>query len=294
MTAGPAGVGAGFTRVTPSGRYTAAAAVRGNYNNWGVYGTGWYTQYPGAWFAAGWAANSLWNAATWGSAAAYCGYVEQPPVYYDYGTNVVYEESVVYVNGESAGTTEQYYDQAASIAATGAQATAAPEGEWLPLGRVRFHQAGTPKSDITIQLAVNKDGVIRGNYTDTATKQNQVIQGSIDKQSQRAAFTVGENMTNIIETGLYNLTKDEAPCLVHIGKDQTEQWLMVRLKKPGGGSRLVRHRRDDMGHHRLSKWHRLPAVFRPPQAGSLCHFAILKSAACHLKNGVPPITRNAE
>lgn len=34
-TAGPAGAGAGFTRVTPSGRYTAAAAVRGNYNNWG-------------------------------------------------------------------------------------------------------------------------------------------------------------------------------------------------------------------------------------------------------------------
>ncbi len=177
VTAGPAGVGAGFTRVTPSGRYTAAAAVRGNYNNWGVYGTGWYTQYPGAWFAAGWAANSLWNAATWGSAAAYCGYVEQPPVYYDYGTNVVYEESVVYVNGESAGTTEQYYDQAASIAATGAQATAAPEGEWLPLGVFAFTRPETPKSDITIQLAVNKDGVIRGNYTDTATKRIKSFRG---------------------------------------------------------------------------------------------------------------------
>ena len=232
VTSGPAGVGAGFTRVTPSGRYTAAAAVRTNYNNWGIYGRAWYTTYPGAWFATGWAANAIWNSATWGSAATYCGYSEQPPVYYDYGSNVVYEDSVVYVNGDVVGTNEEYYDQAANIASTGAQAAAAPDSDWLPLGVFAFTKPDNPNSDITIQLAVNKEGVIRGNYTDTATKQNQVVQGSIDKETQRAAFTVGENKTSIIETGLYNLTKDEAPCLVHLGKEQTEQWLLVRLKNP--------------------------------------------------------------
>jgi hypothetical protein len=232
VTAGPAGVGAGFTRVSPAGRYTAAAAVRGNYNNWGIYDNRWRAAYPGAWVAAGWTANALWNSATWGSAASYCGYVEQPPIYYDYGTSVVYEDSNVYVNGESAGTTEQYYDQAASIAATGTEAPSSSDGDWLPLGVFAFTRTENPKSEITIQLAVNKEGVIRGNYTDTATKQNQVVHGSVDKQTQRVAFTVGENKTNIIETGLYNLTKDEAPCLVHIGKDQTEQWLLVRLTNP--------------------------------------------------------------
>jgi hypothetical protein len=40
---------------------------------------------------------------------------------------------------------------------------------------------------------------------------------SEDKQTQRVAFTVGENTTNVVETGLYNLTKDEAPCLIHFG-----------------------------------------------------------------------------
>ena len=231
-TSGPAGVGAGFTRVTPSGRYTAAAAVRTNYNNWGIYSKGWYTNYPGAWFAAGWTANAIWNSATWGSAATYCGYSEQPPVYYDYGSNVVYEDSQVYVNGDSVGTTEEYYEKAASIASTGAKAAASPEGDWLPLGVFAFTKPENPNSDVTIQLAVNKDGLIRGNYSDSATKKNQVVQGSIDKESQRAAFTVGDNNANIIETGLYNLTKDEAPCLLHIGKDQTEQWLLVRLKNP--------------------------------------------------------------
>jgi len=49
---------------------------------------------------------------------------------------------------------------------------------------------------------------------------------------QRVAFTVGDNKDTVVETGLYNLTKDEAPVLIHKGKDATEQWLLVRLKNP--------------------------------------------------------------
>ena len=234
ITTGPLGTAAGFARVTPSGRYMAGAAVRTNYSHWGVYGRGWYAQYPGAWLAASWAAGAAWSACTWDSASSYCGYSEEPPAYYDYGNNVTYEDGNVYVNGDDAGTTEQYYDQATQIATAGAAAAAPPDGDWLPLGVFAFTRPEQTKSDVSIQLAVNKEGVIRGNYTDSATNENQVIQGSIDKQTQRVAFTVGENTTSVIETGLYNLTKDEAPCLLHVGKDQTEQWLLVRLKQPDG------------------------------------------------------------
>ncbi len=232
VTAGPAGVGAGFTRVTPSGRYTTAAAVRGNYNNWGVYGQGWHAQYPGAWVATGMAANALWNASTWNAASSYCGYSEQPPVYYDYGNSVVYEDDSVYVNGDNAGTADEYYSQAADLATTGAQAEAPADGDWLPLGVFALTKQDATNSDVTIQLAINKQGILRGNYTDTATKMNQVVQGSVDKQTQRVAFTVGDNTENVVETGLYNLTKDEAPALIHFGKDRTEQWLLVRLQQP--------------------------------------------------------------
>jgi hypothetical protein len=210
----------------------AGAAVRSNYTHWGVYGRGWYAQYPGAWLAAGWAAGAAWNACTWDSAASYCGYSDEPPAYYDYGNNVTYDDGNVYVNGDDAGTSEQYYDQAAQIATAGAAASAPPDGDWLPLGVFAFTKPDQTTSDISIQLAVDKEGVIRGNYTDSATNQNQVVQGSIDKKTQRVAFTVGDNKTSVIETGLYNLTKDEAPCLLHVGKDQTEQWLLVRLKQP--------------------------------------------------------------
>jgi hypothetical protein len=220
--------------VGPSGRYTAAVGVRGSYAHWGIYGRGWFVEHPGAWFAAGWAAGAAWTACTWATAAAYCGYAELPPVYYDYGNNVVYEENNVYVNGESAGTAEEYYGQAASLATTGAKAEAPSEGDWLPLGVFALAKPGETKSVVTIQLAVNKQGVLRGNYTDTETNKTQTIQGSVDKKTQRVAFTVGDNTANVVETGLYNLTKDEAPCLIHFGSDRTEQWLLVRLTKPEG------------------------------------------------------------
>jgi hypothetical protein len=219
-----------------SARYTTATAVRTNFNHWDVYGRDWYGRYPGAWYATGWAAGAAWRACAWGTCASYCGYAETPPVYYDYGNNVTYEDNSVYVNGNSVGTAQQYYDQAANIASTGASAQAPTDGDWLPLGVFALTQSDTAKSEVTIQLAVNKQGVIRGNYTDTATNKNQVVQGSVDKQTQRVAFTVGDNKTSVVETGLYNLTKDEAPCLIHFGKDKTEQWLLVRLQKPDSGN----------------------------------------------------------
>ncbi len=86
------------------------------------------------------------------------------------------------------------------------------------------------KANLILQLAVNKKGIIRGNYTDTLTNDTRLVQGSVDKKTQRAAWTIGDNKNNVIETGIDNLTKDEVPCLVHFGKDKTEQWTLVRLK----------------------------------------------------------------
>jgi hypothetical protein len=233
---GPAGAAAGFARVSPAGRYTAGVAVRTNFNHYGVYGRGWYARYPGAWIATGLAAGAVWDACTWGSAAAYCGYSEVPPAYYDYGNNVTYEDNSVYVNGDSVGTTQEYYDQAATLAATGAAADAPADGDWLPLGVFALCKPDQTSSDVSIQLAINKEGVLRGNYTDSATNTNQVVQGSLDKQTQRVSFFVGDNKTDVIETGLYNLTKDEAPCLIHFGADRSEQWLLVRLKNQDEGA----------------------------------------------------------
>ncbi len=221
----------GFNQVSASTRYGTATAVRGNYNHWGAYGAGWYTAHPSAWHAAGWASGAAWHAATWNSVGSWMSYYPSTPVYYDYGNNVTYQNNDVCVNGQDVGTSQQYYDQASQLATTGAQADASSDADWMPLGVFALTKTDQSKSDVTIQLAVNKGGVIRGNYTDTVTNTTQTVQGSVDKQTQRVAFTVGDNTTNVVETGLYNLTKDEAPCLLHFGADRTEQWLLVRLSQ---------------------------------------------------------------
>lgn len=235
VVAGPHGVAAGYARVSPSGRYTSAVAVRGNFGHWGMYGPGWYTHNPGAWYAAGWTAGAAWTTATWASLGAWMNYYPTQPVYYDYGNNVTYENNNVYVNGQDVGKSDQYYQQAENLATAGTQAAAPADGDWLPLGVFAMTKPGYTSSDVAVQLAVNKQGVLRGNYTDTATNQTQAIHGSVDKKSQLVAFTVGENKADVIETGLYNLTKDEAPCVIHFGKDRSEQWLLVRLKQPAAG-----------------------------------------------------------
>jgi hypothetical protein len=224
--------GSGFNQVAPSARYGDATAVRGNFNNYGLYGQAWNTEHPGAWAAAGWGANNAWRAATWNSAGAWCGCATTQPVYYDYGNNVTYQNNDVYVNGQDVGTPSEYYGQAAALATAGTQAPAPTDGDWLPLGVFAFTRSDQTSSDVNIQIAINKEGVVRGNYTDTLSHQTQPIHGSVDKSTQRLAFTVGSNTTNVVETGLYNLTKDEAPALLHLGQEKTEQWLLVRLKQP--------------------------------------------------------------
>jgi hypothetical protein len=103
----------------------------------------------------------------------------------------------------------------------------------MPLGVFSMSPADHPSSNLVIQLSVNKQGVIRGNYTDTTTGQTQPVQGAVDLKTQRVAFTVGtDHASTVVETGLYNLTKDEAPALMHFGTDRTEQWLLVRMQQP--------------------------------------------------------------
>jgi len=237
FVAGPHGYAAGFVRVSPSDRYAAGVAVRGNFHDWGVFGPGWYTDHPGAWFAAGWAAGRYWWPCTWAALGDYFYVLPiDDPVYYDYGNTVVYQNNDVYVNGQDAGTAQQYYNQAESLATTGAQANAPSDGDWLPLGVFALAKTDAQTSNMILQLAINKQGVLRGNYQDTADNNTQPVHGSADLKTQRVAFTVGDKKEMVIETGLYNLTKDEAPVLIHFGPDRTEQWLLVRLKQPDEGA----------------------------------------------------------
>jgi hypothetical protein len=157
------------------------------------------------------------------------------PAYYSYGENVYYEDDMVYYGDEAVATSEEYAEQAEAIA------TAAPEpaadAEWLPLGVFAITQDGEasgPPPTIFLQLAVDKQGIIAGTVTNRETEEVQAIEGMVDKETQRAAWVVQGKSSPIMETGLANLTKDEAPALLHFADGQTQQWLMVRIPEPEG------------------------------------------------------------
>ena len=154
------------------------------------------------------------------------------PVPYDYGGNVVTQSSVVYVNGDSAGTPEQYATQATEIADTGTSAEPAKDSKWLPLGVFALVEGDETSSDDVFQLAVNPQGILRGNYQNVRSNSVEAISGSVDKKSQRAAWTIGSDQTPVYEAGIANLTKDATPILIHMGDGQTRQVTLIRLEQP--------------------------------------------------------------
>ena len=182
--------------------------------------------------------NSPYRWATWVALGGWYG-LSGDGQYYDYGSggNCYYEDDMVYYEGEPVATAEEYADQAIGFAEAGSgtidQAVESNNDiEWMPLGV--FALVHEDKGDPTffMQLQIAKDGTISGTYLNSAKDTSQTIQGSVDKESQRAAWTVGDNPNTVIETGLYNLTKDEAPALIHFGTEKTQQWLLVRMEDP--------------------------------------------------------------
>ena len=85
---------------------------------------------------------------------------------------------------------------------------------------------------ILLQLAVSKDGVIAGTLFNTQSEESQEVEGMVDQETQRTAFVVSGKTTPIMETGMQNLTEDEAPALLHFENGETQQWLLVRLEEP--------------------------------------------------------------
>jgi hypothetical protein len=67
-------------------------------------------------------------------------------------------------------------------------------------------------------------------FTTRQKKPSQTIQGRVDKDTQRVSMRIGDKENIVVETGLYNLTQNEAPMLVHFGPDKVEDWLLVRLE----------------------------------------------------------------
>jgi hypothetical protein len=218
-------------RANAGNRYASA------YSN-GAYRSGAVGGYPyyGGWNNRG--ANYGWSPVTYAAVGTFMGaaWSNAEPRYYAYGTggNVYYENNVVYVDGEAAGTPEEYAAQSTALLASApAQVT---DTEWLPLGVFALTREGVSDSQAMLELAVNKQGVLAGTYYNEATQVSRSLKGMLDQDSQQVAigFADDKNTDVVLETGIQNLTQDEAPALLHQGKERSGPVLLVRLPAPEG------------------------------------------------------------
>ena len=229
---GPLGGSAAFVSgthvdyVPPNVRSAQGWTVRNAFDRYNLFTPAWYAAHRGAWTTSALAA-SIWAPASWSSAADWVG-CDFLPEDYDYGSTVLYQGGNVYVEGQPAGSAAQYYDQAGSLAASG-DAKQEDQADWLSLGVFGMVQGQQTDPTMIFQLAVNHQGIIRGNFYNTMTDTTLPVHGAVDKKTQRVSWTMGDNKSTIVDTGLANLTKDEGPALVHFGKDKTQEWLLVRL-----------------------------------------------------------------
>jgi hypothetical protein len=232
--------GAGWGAAGVPGGYGTHYAGYGNYAGlegayWGAagypyYSGAYYAAYPGAWAGMG-GGTSMYANPGYGATATNLGMNNNQPADYDYGGNVVVQPDSVYVNGDAVGTPQQYAAQATQIASAG---TAEPgEGsKWLPLGVFAVVEGDSTDSNDIFQLAVNPDGIIRGNYNNRKANKVEKISGAVDKTSGRAAWTIGSDQTPVYEAGIANLTKNSTPILVHTGGAESHQLTLVRLQPP--------------------------------------------------------------
>lgn len=192
-------------------------------SNWRWQGS--WGRYPRYW---------CWTPNTWATCGAWFTWTWAKPIQFNYGTNIIYRDKYVYVNDQQVATTTAYYEQAAEIA-TNIPESAEPENtEWLPLGVYAITDPEGNDTDMLLQLAVSKEGIIAGTFYNDTVDTGRPVEGTVDRETQRAAwrFADEENEDLVMEAGIYELTQDETSALLHFDKTSTQTWLLVRLPEP--------------------------------------------------------------
>ena len=93
--------------------------------------------------------------------------------------------------------------------------------KWMPLGVFGLLPPRVWSYVMTMQLAANTDGIIRGYAVDTETKRVSEIRGAIDRETLRVAFTICGDEQRKFETSAADLLQPESLVNVYQSADQT-------------------------------------------------------------------------
>ena len=103
------------------------------------------------------------------------------------------------------------------------------ETDWFPLGMFSLVPPGNTDGSAMLQLAIGKDGAIRGTYQDVMTNSVFPLSGSLDKKTQNVSWNLDANKAVVYETGLHNLTEPITALMVRFGDQKKQKWTMRRV-----------------------------------------------------------------
>jgi hypothetical protein len=162
------------------------------------------------------------------------------PAYWNYGpgANIYYQDDYVYYDGKQTVSADSYYKRIYDLAHSVPEISKeeAEKMDWTPLGVFAVSREEGQESDRSLQLAVNRDGVISGTYFNREKNEVRPLAGMVDKKSQRAAWAFADNTDEAIvfETAIYNLTSPTTNIMVHYGPSagDAQIWKLARLEQP--------------------------------------------------------------
>ena len=140
------------------------------------------------------------------------------------------------VAAASATTIAAGTEAAATATATSTDGNASnaaappPDLEWMPLG-VYATGPKDAQAHVYQQLAVSKQGELKGNYYDSITNTTQPVSGSIDRETRTASWKVGGKGGATFETTLDALMKTPSDVTMKSGGAKHE-WELVQVQKP--------------------------------------------------------------
>tara|TARA_R110002111_G_scaffold191869_1_gene258150 strand:- start:41842 stop:42912 length:1071 start_codon:yes stop_codon:yes gene_type:complete len=185
------------------------------------YGYGRYGQYPYYHYRRYGYRPWVWT--TFGGLSAWIGYNSLAPVVYNYSVS----DGYIYNNGAQVAPVTDYESQADQIAGS----VPPPENatEWMSVGVFAIVPQGTKDVDVTVQLAVGKNGAVAGTYFKKDGNITLPLQGAIDEAKQRVAWKIGEEDPITMETGLDSLTRDKSTVIIYFSAGVSEIWDMLRI-----------------------------------------------------------------
>ena len=220
---------------------------RGNlpfqYGWWGNHGGHWPAYSPFAYSRYRDLPYYWWGWTPAGRLVDWLAFGWNRPRYWNYGDggNIYCQDDYAYYDGDRYLPVSDYYQQIYDLAhaVPNISEQDAHNIEWSPLGvfAIAREDQQSDNHDRTIQLAVNKDGVLSGTFYSTKNGQAaHPLSGMVDEHTQRAAWAFADNEQPklVFETSIFNLTKPDSTMMVHYGprESDTEVWHLVRLERP--------------------------------------------------------------